>query len=165
VRQVFWSRTQQQFLQPLVLISNGNLTGKVTGSFLRPSYDNCHSVVCALYTTSMQTLKDVPQCNEVLQHYPRYVHHPSFLVYLSSKSFCPMFTIASPMAASPCGWYCMVLPITLATLLNRPSSISFMEWAILRCTGFKSIFNTRYSSFQNYIRGVIQKPIFIQAIQ
>jgi len=40
-------------------------------------------------------------------------------------SFCPRFTVASPIAASPCGWYCMVLPITLATLLKRPSSISF----------------------------------------
>ena len=35
--------------------------------------------------------------------------------------------IASPIEASPCGWYCIVLPTTFATLLYRPSSRVCME--------------------------------------
>lgn len=34
------------------------------------------------------------------------------------------FTSASAIDASPCGWYCMVCPTTLATLTKRPSSFS-----------------------------------------
>ena len=44
----------------------------------------------------------------------------SFIAYVGvsiSKSFCPICTIASAILASPCGWYCMVCPTILATLL------------------------------------------------
>ena len=40
-------------------------------------------------------------------------------------------------AASPCGCSFMVSPTIFATLLNLPSSISFIECRIRRCTGLR----------------------------
>ena len=44
-------------------------------------------------------------------------------------------TIASPIDASPCGWYCMAWPTMFATFVYFPSSFSQSEWRMRRWTG------------------------------
>ena len=39
--------------------NRGNMTGKLIGSFLRPSYEACHSVILGLNTTSKANLESL----------------------------------------------------------------------------------------------------------
>ena len=97
--------------------SNGNFTGNVTGSLLRPSYDICHSVVFGLNTVSKANLlrRASIYLGAAADEPVRIL--PQLPCVSISRSFCPICTRASPIEASPCGWNCMVCPTIFATLL------------------------------------------------
>ena len=60
---------------------------------------------------------------------------PKFPCFSMKYSLFASTTSAPPIDASPCGWYFMHLPTTVATFWNLPSSISKSVCIILRCTG------------------------------
>jgi len=62
---------------------------------------------------------------------------PKFPCLSMKRSLFASTTRAPPIEASPCGWYFMQWPTTLATLWNFPSSMSNREWRMRRCTGFR----------------------------
>ena len=97
--------------------SIGNLTGKWMGSFFRPSYESCHWVTLGLNTTSRANLDSrASMYREAAAESPVRIF-PQFPCMSINRSFCPICTMASAIEASPWGWYCMVCPTMLATLL------------------------------------------------
>ena len=122
--------------------NRGNFTGNVTGSLFLPSYEDFHSVVFGLNTTSFANLESRASIYLGAAARSPVKVLPQFPWVSMSISFCPNCTSASPMEASPCGWNCMVWPIILATLLNLPSSRRLMACNILLCTGFKPSYSS-----------------------
>ncbi len=97
--------------------NKGNLTGSVTGSLLRPSYDDCHMLVLGLKTTSWANLLSRASMYRAAAELSPVYTLPQFPWVSMSRSFCPICTNASPILTSPCGWYFIVWPMTFATLL------------------------------------------------
>ena len=69
--------------------NSGNLTGRETGSFLRPSYESCQLVILGLYTTSKANLESLASIYLEAAALSPVSVFPQFPCVSINKSFCP----------------------------------------------------------------------------
>ncbi len=80
-----------------------------------------------------------------------------------SRSFWPSCTSASPMLASPCGWYFIVLPDDVRHLVVAPVVEFLHAVQDPALHGLEAIVQVRHRTFEDHVAGVIQEPFAVHA--
>ena len=115
--------------------SSGKRTGSSVGSWLRPSYEVIQLVTLGSKSTSFANFDSLASIYRGAALESPVSMLPQFPWQSTTKPFCPSWTSAPRIDASPCGWYCIACPTMLATLVYFPSSILNIVCRTLRCTG------------------------------
>ena len=138
--------------------SNGNLTGKWTGSFLH------HRRVANLWPWGQDHFEAnldnlASMYLDAAARSPVRIF-PQFPWVSINNSFWPIWTMASPILASPWGWYCIVYPTNWPLYYNgHRQGPSWSE-------GYDAervLVRHRWQELHvlNNIRSVVQKPVFV----